>query len=270
MFTVIGERINTTLKKVQAAVEQKDAAYIQDDVKEQQACGATYIDVNAGARIGHEKDDMQWLLGVVQEATRLPLCLDSPDPDILEMAYGMVEKTPMVNSISLEKDRFNVMIPFLKGKDCKVIALCMDDSGMPKNCEDIVARAKSIVSELESIGMKRDDIFVDPLIQPMSVDSNNGTMVMDAVKTIMQDLKGVHTTGGLSNISYGLPQRKIINRNFLLMMMANGFDSAIMDPLDKDLMAALKTGEMISGQDSFCMNFLKAARSGAIKSQGGF
>ena len=97
--------------------------------------------------------------------------------------------------------------------------------------------------------MKRDNILIDPLIQPISVDSNNGSMVMEAVKTIMQDLDGIHTTGGLSNISYGLPQRKIINRSFLLMMVANGFDSAIMDLLDKDIMAVLKTGEMIAGYD---------------------
>lgn len=265
MFIVIGERINTTLKKVKEAVEKRDAAYIREDVKQQTQCGATYIDVNAGARIGHEEEDMKWLLGIVQAATDLPLCLDSPDPGILEMAYGMVDKTPMVNSISLEKERFNVMIPFLKGKDCKIIALCMDDSGMPKSSEDIINRAKTIVRELENIGMKREDIFLDPLIQPMSVDKDNGTMVMAAVRTIMQELKGVHTTGGLSNISYGLPQRKIINRSFLLMMMANGFDSAIMDPLDQDIMAALKTGDMLAAHDTYCMNFLKSVRAGEIK-----
>ena len=265
MFTVIGERINTTLKKVKEAVEKRDAEYIQNDVKKQTESGATYIDVNAGARIGHEEEDMKWLLGVVQKATDLPLCLDSPDPKILEMAYAIVKNSPMINSISLEKERFDTMIPFLKGKDCKIIALCMDDSGMPKNSEDIINRAKTIVRELENIGMKREDIFIDPLIQPMSVDNNNGKMVMEAVRTIMKDLNGVHTTGGLSNISYGLPQRKIINRNFLLMMMANGFDSAIMDPLDNDIMAALKTGDMIAGHDNYCMNFLKAVRAGEIK-----
>ncbi len=264
MFTVIGERINTTLGKVKEAVENKDAAYIQDDVKKQTECGATYIDVNAGARIGHEEEDMKWLLEVVQAATDLPLCLDSPDPKILEIAYEKVDQVPMVNSISLEKDRFDAMIPFLKGKDCKIIALCMDDSGMPKSADDIISRAKTIVGELENIGMKRENIFVDPLIQPMSVDINNGTMAFEAVRTITNDLKGVHTTGGLSNISYGLPKRKIINKYFLLMMMANGFDSAIMDPLDKDIMAALKTGEMIAGQDNFCMNFLKSVRAGEM------
>lgn len=170
----------------------------------------------------------------------------------------------MINSISLEKDRFNAMLPFLKGKSCKIIALCMDDSGMPKNSADIIQRARAIVRELEAIGIKRNDIFVDPLIQPISVDSNNGKMAMDAVRTIMQDLEGVHTTGGLSNISYGLPQRKIINRNFLSMMIANGFDSAIMDPLDSEIMAALKTGNLLAGHDSFCMNFLKSVRAGKI------
>ncbi len=265
MFTIIGERINTTLGNVKKAVENRDAGYIQQDVIKQTQCGATYIDVNAGARIGHEEEDMKWLLKIVQGATDLPLCLDSPDPKILEMAYALVDKIPMVNSISLEKERFDSMMPFLKGKKCKIIALCMDDSGMPKTSEDIINRAKTIVAELENIGISRDDIFVDPLIQPMSVENNNGAMVMDAVKSIMTDLKGVHTTGGLSNISYGLPKRKIINRNFLLMMMANGFDSAIMDPLDKDIMAALKTGEMLAGHDDYCMNFLKSVRAGEIE-----
>lgn len=140
----------------------------------------------------------------------------------------------------------------------------MADSGMPKSVDDIVERAKSIVEELENIGFKRDDIYIDPLIQPMSVDINNGTIAIKSVKTIMDELIGVHTTGGLSNISYGLPERRIINRSFLLILMANGFDSAIMDPLDKDLMAVLTTGMMLAGNDDYCRNFIKAVRSGDI------
>lgn len=264
MFTVIGERINTTLKKVQAAVADRDADYIRDDVIKQTAAGATYIDVNAGARIGHEEEDMRWLLEVVQGATELPLCLDSPDPAILEMAYGLVEKRPLVNSISLEKDRFEPMINYLKGKNCRIVALCMDDSGMPKSAEDIISRARALVSELEKIGFDRDDIFIDPLIQPISVDTGNGRMVMGAVKTIMTELEGVHTTGGLSNISYGLPQRRIINRCFLAMMVAHGFDSAIMDPLDREVMEIVLTADMVAGNDDYCMRFIKATRSGAI------
>ena len=250
MFTVIGERINTTLKKVQAAAADRDADYIRDDVKKQTEAGATYIDVNAGARIGHEEEDMRWLLEVVQGATDLPLCLDSPDPAILEMAYGLVNKKPLVNSISLEKDRFEPMIDYLKGKDCRIVALCMDDSGMPKAADDIISRAQTLV--------------IDPLIQPISVDTGNGRMVMSAVHTIMTEIEGVHTTGGLSNISYGLPQRRIINRSFLAMMVAHGFDSAIMDPLDREAMQVVLTSDMLAGNDDYCMRFITASRSGAI------
>jgi len=266
MFTVIGERINTTLKKVKAAVTDRDSDYIQNDVRMQTEAGATYIDVNAGARIGHEEGDMRWLLDVVQGATDLPLCLDSPDPAILEMAYGLVKRKPMINSISLEKDRFESMIKYLQGKECSIIALCMDDSGMPKSAGDIIARAHSLVGELEKIGFKRDDIYLDPLVQPMGVDIANGNMAMDAVRTIMTELEGVHTTGGLSNISFGLPQRRIVNRVFMAMMIASGFDSAIMDPLDKDLMALTLTADMLAGNDEYCMNFIRATRAGLIES----
>lgn len=264
MFTIIGERINTTLKKVQAAVAERNAEYIIDDVKKQDAAGATYIDVNAGARIGHEEADMRWLIEVVQSATKLPLCLDSPDPNILEMAYGLVSIKPMVNSISLEKDRFAPMMRYLAGKECRIIALCMDDSGMPKSVADIVGRARSLVKELEQAGFKRDDIFIDPLIQPMSVDIRNGSIAMEAVANIVNELPGVHITGGLSNISYGLPQRRIINRCFLAMMVAHGFDSAIMDPLDQDLMALTTTADMLKGNDNYCMKYIKAVRAGKI------
>ncbi|MCG8633647.1 MAG: dihydropteroate synthase [Desulfobacterales bacterium] len=266
MFEVIGERINTSRKSVQAAVAERDASYIIDDVKRQQGAGANYIDVNAGARIGHEKEDMEWLLDTIQPVATIPLTLDSPDPAILEMAFTMVKKPPMINSISLEKERFNSMMPFLEGKDCKVIALCMDDSGMPDSCDDIVARAKTLIEELNAIGIATANIYVDPLIQPISTDSNKGVMVLDAVRAIKAGYPEVHITGGLSNISYGLPQRHIINRTFITLMMDAGMDSAIIDPLDRKIMAAIHTTDMLLGNDQFCMGYLKGVRSGAIES----
>ncbi|MBT6341000.1 MAG: dihydropteroate synthase [Desulfobacula sp.] len=266
MFEVIGERINTSRKLVQAAVADRDADYIIDDVKKQQEAGANFIDVNAGARIGHETDDMKWLLDTIQPIATVPLTLDSPDPAVLEMAFKMVEKTPMINSISLEKERFDAMMPFLDGKECKVIALCMDDAGMPNSSDDILARAKSLVQELNKIGIPTAAIYVDPLVQPISVESNKGTMVLDAVRAIKALFPEVHITGGLSNISYGLPQRKIINRTFVSLMMDAGMDSAIIDPLDKKIMATIRTADMLLGKDDYCMNFLKGVRAGAIES----
>ncbi len=266
MFEVIGERINTSRKLVQAAVADRDADYIITDVKKQQEAGATFIDVNAGARIGHEEGDMRWLLDTIQPICDIPLALDSPDPAILEMAFSMVEKTPLINSISLEKERFDAMMPFLKGKDCRVIALCMDDAGMPESANDILERAKTLVAELNEIGIPTANIYVDPLVQPISTDSNKGNMVLDAVRAIKAQFPQVHITGGLSNISYGLPQRHIINRTFVTLMMDAGMDSAIIDPLDKKIMATIQTADMLLGHDQFCMNYLKGVRSGAIES----
>ncbi len=265
MFEVIGERINTSRKNIQKATENRDTAFIRDDIKKQLAAGASYIDVNAGARIGHEKEDMKWLLDTIGSICTVPLCLDSPDPAILEMGYSMVDKAPMINSISLEQERFDTMIPFLKGKDCKIIALCMDDSGMPSSSSDIVKRAKKLISELTSIGMKHDSIYIDPLIQPISTDTTKGIMVLDAVSKIKKEYNDVHIAGGLSNISYGLPQRRIINRTFLTLMMAAGMDSAIVDPLDATLMATIKTADMLLGNDNYCMEYLKRVRSNDIK-----
>ena len=266
MFCIVGERINTSRKKVQEAVINKDRAYIQSDVEKQQAAGATFIDVNAGARIGYEKQDMEWLLTVIQEVVTVPLCLDSPDPEVLEMAYGMVTDMPMINSISLEKKRYDAMAPFLKGKDCDVVALCMDDSGMPKNTQEVIDRAERLVKGLEGIGVKRESIYIDPLIQPISTDSTKGVMAMDAVEGIMDKFPGVHTICGLSNISFGLPQRKLINRTFLVLLMCAGLDSAIIDPIDDRIMAVLKTTEMLMGNDEYCGNYLKGVRAGQIVS----
>ena len=266
MFYVVGERINTSRKKVQEAVANKDSEYIQNDVTKQQAAGAAFIDVNAGARIGHEKKDMEWLLTIIQEVITIPLCLDSPDPEVLEMAYEMVKDTPMINSISLEKERYDAMVPFLKGKDCSVVALCMDDSGMPKSAQDVIERAGKLVKGLEEIGIQRESIYIDPLIQPVSTDTTKGMMAMDSVRGIMGTFPGVHTICGLSNISYGLPQRRIINRTFLTILMCAGLDAAIIDPLDDRIMAVLKTTEMLMGNDEYCASYLKGVRAGQIVS----
>ncbi|NOX32501.1 MAG: dihydropteroate synthase [Deltaproteobacteria bacterium] len=266
MFEAIGERINTSRKFVQEAVAEKNADYIINDVKQQVQAGASFIDVNAGARIGHEVEDMKWLLDTIEPVATVPLTLDSPDPAVLEMAYKMVEKTPMINSISLEKERFDAMMPFLEGKDCKVIALCMDDAGMPASSNDILGRAKSLVEELNKIGISTASIYVDPLVQPISTDSKKGIMVLSAVRAIKAEFPEIHITGGLSNISYGLPQRKIINRTFVTLMMEAGMDSAIIDPLDKKIMATIRTADMLLGEDDYCMNYLKGVRSGDIES----
>jgi len=272
MLQIIGERINTSRKELQAAVTERNTEYITNDVKQQIEAGASYIDVNAGARIGHEREDMQWLLEVIVPMSSVPLCLDSPDPEILEMAYALVDTPPLINSISLEKERFDTMLPFLKDKvgkedkECSIIALCMDDHGMPASSFEIYSRAKQLIEELQGIGMAQDNIYIDPLVQPISTDANKGVMVLEAVRGITTKYPAVHITGGLSNISYGLPERRMINRVFLTLMMGAGMDSAILDPLDNKIIAAIRTADMLLGKDNFCMEYLKNVRAGKIVS----
>ncbi len=264
MFVVIGERINTSRSAVQEAVANRDADYIAEDVKKQAEAGATHIDVNAGARIGHEDEDMRWLLEVIQGAVDLPLTLDSPDPAVLEMAYGLARREPMINSISLETERWEKMAPFLEGKACSVIALCMDDTGLPADSDEIVSRARKLSVVLEELGIPREKIFLDPLVQPISTDQTKGVMVLDALARINRELPGIKSTCGLSNISYGLPQRKIINRHYLTLMMGVGLTSAIIDPLDDRIMASIRTSDMLLGNDEYCGNYLQAVRAGRI------
>lgn len=264
MFIIVGERINTSRKKVLEAVDSRDEAYIRNDVKRQEEMGAAYIDVNAGTRMEKEKEDLTWLIDIIQDEVRIPLCIDSPCPEVLMMAYEKARQKPMINSISLEAKSYHPMLSFLKGKNCKIIALCMNDNGLPKNSVDTMERAKILVKGLEEIGMKQDDIYIDPLVEPIGTDIQKGIMVMEAVKGIKKELPDVHFMCGISNVSYGLPERKIINRHFLSLMMAAGIDGAIIDPLDEKIMATMTVTEMLLGQDKYCMNYLKAARSEKI------
>jgi cobalamin-dependent methionine synthase I len=264
MFTVVGERINTSRKQVQKAVEERNASYIQEDVKRQQDAGANFIDVNAGARIGHEMEDMEWLLEVIQEVVTIPLCLDSPDLKVIERSVTLVQQTPMINSISLETGRYQPMLSLLSDRDLKVVALCMDDTGMPGSAIEVVERAGRLVEGLEGAGIKRENIYLDPLIQPVSTDVTKGIMAMDAIRGIMSEYPGVHTVCGLSNVSYGLPQRKFLNRIFLALLVASGLDTAIMDPLDDAIMAVLTATLTLLGKDDYCMNYIRAVRAGRI------
>ncbi len=263
---IIGERINTSRKSIEEAVEKRDRAFLQDEARRQEAAGAAYIDVNCGSRLKTEHDDFLWLVDLIQEVVAVPLSLDSPDPEVLEAGLKQVQQRPLINSITLEPDRYDVVAPILEGDKADVIGLCMDATGIPKTTEKTVENAVGLVEKLETLGLKRSSIYLDPLIQPLSTDTQNGNAALNSIATIMEKLPGVHTTCGLSNVSYGLPERFLINRTFLVCAMDRGLDSAIIDPLDKKIMTNVITAEMILGKDEYCGNFIEAMRAGKIAS----
>ena len=262
---IIGELINASRKAIAQAIEEQDVAAIQTVARNQADAGADYIDVNAGIFVGREPDYMQWLVQTVQAVTDKPCAIDSPDPQAIRAGLEVHQGIPMINSISLEKDRCDNLLPIVAGTDFKVIALCMSDEGMPETVDDRLRIADALVEILVKHKMKVENIFVDPLVQPMSVNNTFGTEFLNAVEAIVARFPGIHTACGLSNISFGLPARKFMNQTFMAMAIAKGLDGAIVNPLDRKMMANITAAEALIGKDSFCMNYLKAYRGGLFE-----
>lgn len=258
---VVGELINASRKAIGAAIEAQDADYIQKVAKDEWEAGANYIDVNAGIFVGKEADYLQWLVKNVQEGTDAPCCLDSPDPKAIEKALSVHKGTALINSISLEKQRYEALLPVIAGTDLKVVALCMSDKGMPETAEERLKIAEELVNGLVRNNVPLDHIYVDALVQPVSTKDTFGTEFLKAVEGIMTNFPGIHTICGLSNVSYGLPERKFINQMFAVMAIAKGLDALIINPLDKNMMANMIAAEMLAGRDSYCANYLKAFRA---------
>lgn len=259
---IIGELINSSRKAIQTAIEHEDAQAIQQVAVDQTEAGADYIDVNAGTFVDKEIDHLRWLVQTVQTATEKPCAIDSPDPKAIQAALEIHRGTAMINSISLEKERYENLLPIVRNTDLQVIALCMSDEGMPETVDDRLKIADKLVNGLVQNNVKVENIYVDPLVQPMSVNNHFGMEFINSVEKIMATFPGIHTACGLSNISYGLPARKFMNQTFMVMAIAKGLDGAIVNPLDTDMMARIIAAEALAGRDNFCMNYLKAYRGG--------
>ena len=261
---IVGEKINTSRKSIAEAVERRDADFIVKVAREQAEAGSHYIDVNAGTFVERETECLCWLVEAVQKGLEMPLCLDSPNPRALEEAIKLHKGEPMINSISLEEDRLQNLLPVVTSHPCHVVALCMAQASMPTTVEERVEVGSELIGKLTGGGVPLEKIYVDPLIQPVSVNTDMGVAALGAIRKIMDDFPGVNTICGLSNISFGLPERRFINRNFLALAMACGLSAAILDPSNAPLMATLVTVEMLLGRDEFCEGYINAYQKGLI------
>ena len=218
----------------------------------------------AGTFVDRETECLSWLVQTVQGEIDLPLSLDSPNPKALSEALKLHKGEPMINSISLEKERFQALLPIVTSQPCHVVALCMGKASMPTTVEERVAVGSELVRRLVDNGIPLERIYIDPLIQPVSVDINMGIAALGAIQRMTADFPGVKSICGLSNISFGLPERHLINRSFLALCMAYGLSAAILDPTDNKLMATLMSVEMLLGRDEYCEKFIDAFQSGRI------
>lgn len=257
---IIGELINASRKSIAEFIKTQDADAIKKVAQDEFEAGANYIDVNAGIFVDKEAEYLQWLVTNVQEAVDTPCAIDSPDPNAIEKALSIHKGTAMINSISLESQRYERLLPLVAGTDLKVIALCMSDEGMPETTSERLEIADKLINGLVKSNVSIENIFVDPLVQPVSTKDTFGVEFLDAVDEIMRRFPGVHTACGLSNISYGLPVRSFLNQTFAVMAIAKGLDGLIINPLDKKMMANIIAAESLAGRDRYCTKYLKSYR----------
>ncbi len=262
---IIGERINTSRKLIAPAVITRNETFISEEACRQLEAGATYIDVNCGTLVEEEPEALEWLVRTVQNAAEGVSCsIDSPNPAALERALKVHRGQPIINSITAERDRFSAILPLARDFKARIIALTMNDEGMPETAEERVSIASALIEELTKAGIPLADILVDPMVRPVSTGDHYGRVVFDTIKKLNQEYPGIHTACGLSNISYGLPARKIVNHAFLVMAMLSGLDGAILDPTDKRLVSLIHASELLMGQDEFAVNYISAFREGKL------
>ena len=261
---IIGELINCTRKRVGAAAQNRDAEFIKEVARNQVNAGADMLDVNGGIP-GQEVECLTWLVNVVQEAAEVPLCLDSADPAALRAALPLCKQRPLINSITDEPARYQALLPLLKEYRAKVLALCMGAAGPPTGVEDRIATACRLVDGLTAEGMALDDVYLDLCVFPVSTGPEQGKALLEAIGQIRGRYPGVHISAGVSNVSFGLPVRKLLNEVFLVLLMARGLDTAIVDPCDRQLMMNLKAAEALLGRDEYCVEYLRAYREGKLE-----
>ncbi len=242
---IIGENIHVIAKDVSVAIRERDAKVIQGLAREQNQSGADYIDLNVGPMKKDTEETMKWLVNCVQEVTDLPLSIDTMNPVATEAGLKFCKKRPLINSASGKTDSKAQMLPLAKKYNCEVVISVMTDKGMPPEVESKIDSIMETVSYANELGIPNEDIWVDPIILPVSTAGEGQNIAvgnLEFIKILQDVLPGVKSTVGLSNISNGVPAhlRPVLNRTYLVMLGRNGLYSAIADPLDEELMAFMK------------------------------
>jgi 5-methyltetrahydrofolate--homocysteine methyltransferase len=262
---IIGEKLNGTLKKTAAAIMARDTDFVQDLARRQVEAGANYLDVNAGTGSGREADDLVWLVETVQAAVDAPLCLDSANPVALKSGMECVTQTPMVNSISGEAGRLDGILPLVAERGSPVIALLLDDGGIPNTLEGRLEIGCRILERTRAAGVPDEKVYIDPLAMAISTKTEGALVAMETMRILRRENPEIKFGIGLSNISFGLPARTLVNQAFLAQLLAAGLDAAIINPLEQGLINMLYATEMILGRDRFCRNYTTAFRKGKVK-----
>ena len=257
---VIGERINARRKRINIAVKNRDDNYIAREAHDQAEAGADYIDCNGGSKPDREIDNLKWLIAVAQDAVDLPVSIDSANPEAIAEGLKLASKKTIINGMTAEAKSIAAVMPLAREYKAILVALCRSDSGVPSGVEDRMEAAMTIRRAAEAEGVPLSRIYFDPILAPLSTHPAEAMAAVETVQRIMTEFDGAHTTCGLSNISFGLPRRNVLNRTFLAMMMAAGLDGVIMDPTEPHMMSTVLAGQALAGRDEWCMDYIQAGR----------
>lgn len=261
---IIGEKINGTIPPVKKAILERDAEFIRDRAVKQADAGATYIDICASTAPDVEVETLKWLMEIVQDAVDTPICIDSPNPKAIEAVFKYARKPGLINSVSEEGNKCDIIYPLIQGTEWQVIGLTCDDKGIPCDVKSRVEITKILVEKASKFDIAPDRIHIDPLVMALATENESLLKFISSIKEIKELFPTIKITSGLSNISYGMPARGIVNKHFMSLAIYAGMDSAIMDPLNREIMEAIYATEALLGKDRHCRAYSKAYRNGKI------
>jgi len=269
-FCIIGERINPTGRKLLAAeMAEGDYSRVVSDALAQVEAGATMLDVNAGIPMADEPRILAECIQLIQNTVDVPLAIDSSIVEALEAGLSVYKGKPLVNSVTGEEERLEVVLPLVKKYGAAVVAISNDETGISEDPNVRYEVAKKIVERAEDYGIPREDVVVDPLIMPVGAINLAGRSALDLIRRLREELK-VNTTCGASNISFGLPNRHGMNAAFLSMAVGAGMTSAIMNPLHTEEMSAIMGANVMMGTDPECRRWISKYREPVAEgSEGG-
>lgn len=263
---IIGEKINGAIPSIQKAISERDADLIKQRAIAQTEAGAHYIDCAPSTAPELEYDAMVWLIGLIQEVSNKPLCIDSPNAKLLAriLEEGHVQKPGMVNSVNEEGNKCEIIFPLISGTDWNVIGLTCDQNGIPASPEKKIDIAKRIVDKAVKYGVDLTKLHIDPCVMALAT-------MPSAMKDFEKCIVGIHeyapmvkVTGAVSNISFDMPARKYVNANCMAYAIAAGLDSAIIDPCNVDMMSTIYACEALQMADKGGRKYNRAYRQGKI------
>ncbi len=257
---IIGERLNSSRDDVLDALRRKDGEYLASEARRQEEAGAAYLDLNAGVLMDGEVGTLGWAIPLIQARVNIPLAIDTANPKAMAEGLRLHKGRALLNSLSGETARIESFMPLVREHKPRVIVLCLDDDGLPKQSDKELSIARRMVELLTGEGIEPEDIFIDPLVRPVGVDQQAGQLFLESLDKIKSGLPGIKTVAGISNVSFGLPERHMLNRVFLLLALEKGLDAAILDPLEKGILGAIASGEALLGRDPGLARYLAFIR----------